>query len=171
MLAIETADAQVEVPQGNIGLIGQIGQNLGEAGDAYRVSWLLGMTAGYEVSRVRGFGLGATWSLAFGRYTGAAPRAPDDTVRVVDMSMGVRVRRLLGKSTPRFIVASGGATFLRLDRAVPPDNERVYLGPYAALGLDQFLRQGTLLSFEVRYGVIRYGPATLAVRLGLSFGS
>ena len=60
---------------------------------------------------------------------------------------------------------------ISLDRAVPPDNDRLYLGPYGSIGLDQYLGASTMLSFAVRYGLIGTGPASLGVRFGISWGS
>ena len=171
LLTSAPAQAQVEVPQGSVGILGQVAQNTGEAGAAYRFAWLAGVSASYEIGQVSNVGFGPAWSWAFGAYQVPADNLPDDHVTMVEMSLGLRVRRMLGKSTPRFLTGQAGATILRFDRAVPPDNDRLYLGPYIAIGLDQYLGTGTMVSFAVRYGMIATGPASLALRLGISLGS
>lgn len=171
LTSVETAHAQVEVPRGDFGVILQIGQNTGEAGDAYRLGWLGGVKAGYEPLRFGKTAIGASWSLGLGHYFIADDQLPDDRIGVVEMSMGVRMRRLLGTTTPRFLAFGAGATILRLGRALPPDNERTYLGPYATIGLDQYLGSKILLSFMARYGLISDGPSSLALRISVSIGS
>lgn len=166
----ESASAQVEVPKGNIGLVGHMHQNNGAAGDAYRFTWLVGVTAGYEPGRLSNFGIGASWTLAGGQYFSADASLPDARVGVLEMSLGLRLRWLLGETTPRFIVVDAGGTILRTGRAVPPDNERTYLGPYAAVGLDQYVGRRLLLSFALRYGMIAGGPGSFGVRFSLSVG-
>lgn len=170
-MAASDTEAQIDVPRGSIGFLGQVQQNTGEAGDAYRFAWLLGVTASYEVGRVRNLTVGAAWSWARGLYDGADAGLADERVGVLEMSLGMRVRRRVGSSTPRYFVAGAGATILRLDRALPPDDDRLYLGPYATVGLDQYLGAGPMISFALRYGLIGTGPASLGVRLGISFGS
>jgi hypothetical protein len=166
-----SARAQVEVPRGDFGVSLQISQNAGETGEAYRLAWLGGVKAGYEPLRFGKSALGAAWSLAGGQYFVADDQLPDDTVGVLEMSLGVRFRRLLGTTTPRFLAIGAGGTILRIGRALPPDNKRVYLGPYATIGLDQYLGTRVLLSFMARYGLIETGPASLGLRISVSIGS
>jgi hypothetical protein len=170
-LAAGSAEAQVEVPKGDYGVMLQIGQNAGEAGDAYRLAWLTGVKAGYEPLRLGKSALGATWSLSGGQYFIADDQLPDQTVGVLEMSFGLRYRRLLGTTTPRFLAIGAGGTLLRLGRALPPDNDRVYLGPYATIGLDQYIGSRVLLSFMARYGLISTGPVSLGLRISISIGS
>lgn len=169
--AAGSAEAQVEVPRGDYGVILQIGQNAGETGDAYRLAWLGGVKAGYEPLRFGKSALGASWSLAGGQYFVAGDQLPDATIGVLEMSLGLRYRRLLGTTTPRFLALGAGGTILRLGRALPPDNDRVYLGPYATVGLDQYIGTKILLSFMARYGLIGTGPASLGLRISVSIGS
>ena len=171
LAAATEAEAQVEVPRGDFGVLLQIGQNSGETGDAYRLGWLGGVKAGYEPLRFDKNALGAAWSLAGGQYFINDDQLPDTTIRVLEMSLGLRFRRLLGTTTPRFLAVAFGGTILRLGRALPPDNDRTYLGPYASIGLDQYLGTKVLVSFMARYGLIGTGPASLALRISLSIGS
>lgn len=171
MATARTASAQVEVPRGDFGVILQISQNAGETGDAYRMSWMGGVKAGYEAVRAGKSALGITWSLAGGQYFVAGDSLPDATIGVLEMSGGLRFRRLLGTTTPRFLVLGAGGTLLRLGRALPPENDRISVGPYAAIGLDQYLGNRVLLSFMARYGLIGTGPASLGLRFSVSIGS
>ena len=171
LAAASTAHAQAEVPKGDFGLILQISQNAGETGDAYRLSWMGGVRAGYEPVRIGKSALGLAWSLAGGQYFIADEQLPDTTIGVLEMSAGLRFRRQLGAAAPRFFALGAGGTMLRLGRAVPPDNDRIYVGPYASIGLDQYLGNRVLLSFTARYGLIATGPASLGLRISLSIGS
>lgn len=166
-----TAGAQVEVPKGDFGVTLQISQNAGETGDAYRLSWMGGVKAGYEPLRIGKSALGFGWSLSGGQYFIAGDQLPDTTIGVLDMSLGLRFRRLLGETTPRFLAIGAGGTLLRLGRALPPDNDRVYIGPYVSIGLDHYIGTRLLLSFMARYGLISTGPASLGLRISLSIGS
>jgi hypothetical protein len=171
MAAPRPAHAQVEVPKGSFGIAAQLGQNTGAVGGDYRLAWMLGVIAGYEPAQLSGIGLGAAWSLTGGQYFIADESLPDPTIGVLEMSLGLRFRRQLGEAVPRFVVFDAGATMLRLGRALPPDNERVYLGPFAAVGLDQYLTPRMKVSFSARYGLIGSGPASLALRISISLGS
>ncbi len=165
------ASAQLDVSRGSVGVVGQVAQNTGETGDAYRLAYLLGVNAGYEVVRLNKFTIGALWSWGLGEYRFAADELADDRVRLLEMSLGFRGRRLLGRKTPRFLSVGAGVTMLRLNRALPPDDKRLYLGPYATIGLDQFVINRLMLSFAVRYGLVVNGPSSLGVRFGVSWGS
>jgi hypothetical protein len=93
-----------------------------------------------------------------------------DTLIVVEMNFGLCIRVAPDPSEPRFITVSGGASFLRTDVTIPPDNDRVYLGPYVGLGVDQYISNQYILSLQGRYGMLAGGPTALTILLSFQFG-
>jgi hypothetical protein len=166
------AEAQSELPVGKFGFVTGVRQNVGELGDTYQLGGLLGISAGYQPSSLgRVFSLGVSWSVLWSWIGTDDPSQVTTTLRELEMNFGLRIRRVLGSTTPRFIAASTGVTLLRTSIPVPPDDDRLYVGPYLGIGLEQYFLGKFLMSFDARYGLIAGGPNSLTLMLSISFGS
>jgi len=170
VLVAGTARAD-DLPVGRFGAIGGVRQNTGTLGDLFGLGWLLGIEAGYQPSSLtESFSIGATWEVMWGRFGADDPELVEDELSVLEMNFGLRLRRALG-TQPRFLVAGGGVTLLRTSVPVPPDMDRLYIGPYASFGLDQYVGGTYLLTLEARYGLIATGPTSMTLVASFSFGS
>jgi hypothetical protein len=169
-LCIESADVRADdddLPTGEWGLIGALRGNTGEAGDAYNWGWLLGFAAGYQFND---YPFGLNWSILWGRFQAKDTTRVDDTLSVVEMSFGLSARIGLG-DVPQFLFATGGGTLFRGSVALPPDQERVFVGPYAGAGYEFYMTDSFLLNLEGRYGLIAGGPAGFTALMSLNFGT
>jgi hypothetical protein len=157
--AASPARAEDDLPAGKVGIFGAIRQNLGELGEDYGVGWMMGFDAHYQPTRIgQSFALGIAWSTALWTRFGADDASlPEAALRVVEMNLGLRLRRSLSRTVPRFLVATAGGTLLRTSIPVPPSDDRLHLGGYAGLAYEQYLLGTWLLTAEGRYGLI--GPA------------
>lgn len=177
VLAISVAPARAddnardETPIGGIKFAGGLRQGFGELGDAFDLGYFAGLEANYHPSALlgRNFALGVAWSVYFGRF-GAGDRAVlDETLKLVEMSFGLRLRRRMGDQQLRFLTFGGGLTIMRTNLPVPPNMERLNAGPYLGLGIEGHYKSDTMFSFEVRYGLLTNGPASLSLVLGIAF--
>ena len=160
-----------DLPVGRFGAIGGVRQNTGSLGDLFGLGWMLGVEAGYQPSSLtESFSIGASWEVMWGRFGADDPELVEDELSVLEMNFGLRLRRSLGNQ-PRFLVVGSGVTLLRTSIPIPPDMDRLYIGPYAAVGLDQYLGGSYLLTFEARYGLIATGPSSMTLVASFSFGS
>jgi hypothetical protein len=161
-----------DLPWGKIGLTAGFRQNVGPASGDYGFGWLWGVEAGYNVSHIGKPGsIGLSWSVLWGRFDADDPGLSALQLRTLELSFGGRLRYALGEGAPRFVVLSGGVTLLRSSQPLPPDDSRSHTGPYAGLGVEQYLLGRHLLSFDARYGLISGGPAGLSLMLTVAWGS
>lgn len=164
-------DPSEETPIGGIKFAGGLRQGLGELGDAFDLGYFAGLEANYHPSALlgRNFALGLAWSVYFGRF-GAGDRAVlDETLKLVEMSFGLRARRRMGDQELRFLTLGAGVTIMRTNLPVPPNLERLNAGPYIGVGIEGHYKKDSMLSFEVRYGLLTNGPASLSLVFGIAF--
>ena len=167
-----TVRAQDDLPVGRFGFVGGFRQNTGQLGDDFGLGYLIGVEAGYQPSSLaKNFSLGVSWEVLWGQFDADNPELVETELSVLEMNFGLRLRRAIGEAEPQFFVAAAGVTLFRTSIPVPPDSDRLYVGPYAGVGLDRYLAGRYLLSFEARYGLIAYGPSSLSLVLAFSFGS
>jgi hypothetical protein len=159
-----------DIPAGKFGLYSGVRQNIGDLADRYGWGYVLGIEAHYHPTRPgQSLSLGLAWSTTFGRFGAEMEDTVDTPMRLVEMSLGLRLRRSLSENVPRFAVVSAGGTVLRTSVPVPPDEERLYLGAYAGIGYEQFVLGRNLLTVDARYGLVGTGPASVTVVAGLGF--
>jgi hypothetical protein len=169
---VAPAGPEDELPAAKFGVFTGMRQNVGELGDSYGLGWIWGIDAHYQPTELdRAFSFGLAWSVAFTRVGADDPTIADDPLRLLELSLGVRMRRALGQLAPRFVVAGVGATMLRANVPIAPHDERSYVGGYGALGIEQYVLGRYLLGLEARYGLFGDGPAGLTVVFGVGFGS
>jgi hypothetical protein len=167
--SVATAD-DGDIPAGKFGLYTGVRQNIGDLADRYGWGYVLGIEAHYHPTRPgQSLSLGIAWSTSFGRFGAEMADTVDTPMRLVEMNLGLRLRRSLSDSTPRFAVLSAGGTVLRTSVPVPPDEERLYLGGYAGIGYEQYVLGRNLLTVDARYGLLGSGPASVTITMGLGF--
>lgn len=166
------AVAEDELPAGKIGVMMGMRQGAGQLGEDFGLGAVFGVEAHYHPTSIdRMWSLGAAWSVVRAWY------GPDDTASItgsldqLEFNFGLRVRRMMGPHLPRYFVVSAGVSMLRSNVPIVPDNERVYFGPYAAIGVEQYLAGKYLFAFEARYGIIATGPGSFSIALGFYFGA
>lgn len=166
------AAAQSEIPSGKFGLTSGLRQNTGSLGNSYGFGWLIGVGAGYQP---RGFGstydFGASWEVMWGQFGADDPELVTESLSILEMSFALRLRRTISDSVPRFLAASAGVSLLRTNVPIPPEMDRLYIGPYAGLGIDQYVANRYLVGLEARYGMITAGPSSLSLMATVAFGS
>ncbi len=169
-LPVYAEDDDNQEPVGGIKFAAGLRQGFGELGNAFDLGYMGGLEANYHPTALTSaFGLGVAWSVYFGRF-GAGDRAViDETLKLLEMSFGLRLRRRMGDEELRFLTFGGGLTIMRTNLPVPPNMERLNAGPYLGLGLEGHYKADTMFSFEVRYGLLTNGPGSLSLILGVAF--
>ena len=168
---IARAQNEERLPAGKFGVSVGVRQGLGQLNDDYGAGVVGAMEAAYHPSALPSqLSLGLAWSVAWGWFGFDDQASVTGSLRLLELNFGIRLRRPISEVVPRFLVAGSGATFLRSNVPIPPDLERIYIGPYVTLGLEQFLSNSTILSFEARYGLIATGPGGISLVLGIAFG-
>ncbi len=159
------------LPPGSIGVI--FGLVAGTNDDEKRVGYgynQFGAQAAWQpMSTERRVGYGLRWSFLFGRMYGAT--SGDGAARIdpflrtltMDFSAGIRIRP--GLSPKRYITLRGGVEILRANQEIAPTNSRVFFGPAASIGVDQYIA-GLLFNIDVHYGLISNGPGEISIVIG-----
>lgn len=174
MLAVTAASTSTaqgdDVPRGKFGLSFGVRQGLGQLSDDYGLGTIGAIEAGYHPGDPdRSLSFGLSWSVVWGSF-GADEASIAGTLDVLEFNFGARLRRLMEPSA-RFLIVGSGLTLLRTNVPIPPDDERVYVGPYVSAGVEQLVWDTLLLSFEARYGLLVGGPGSISICLGIGFGS
>lgn len=170
-LAAPGTAAAEDLPSGKFGLIIGGRQGIGRLSDSFGVGLLGGVQAGWQPTRSTSpWSFGADWSWVRGKLWGAEPGTIDNGLSFVEMSLGLRVRRLIGQQgAPQFLVLGAGGSILRTNIPIPPDTERTYAGAYASAGFELYVGGAYLVTLEARYGLIA-GPGSLSALASFSFG-
>lgn len=165
-------DDEDGLPTGRFGAVTAFRQNVGELGSSYGLGFLFGLEAGYQPGADRELSIGINWSVLFrGWYFADDASLVEQSINAAEMSLGLRLQRSLSRRVPRYLVLSGGATLLRTSIPVPPDDERLYLGPYAGIGIEQYVLRSGFVGVEARYGLIAGGPGSMSILLRFVGGS
>lgn len=164
--------AQQELPAGKFGVATALRQNTGALGGDYGFGFLFGVQAGYHPSFFGSrYSVGAVWGILWGRFNSDNPELVEEVLSPLEMNFGLRFRMAFDPGEPRFLTAGGGGTLMRTNVPIPPDDERLYFGPYASIGVDQYFSRKYLVSLEARYGMIGLGPNSLTLVLSVHFGT
>lgn len=171
-IAPAPAAADDELPAGKIGVSMGVRQGAGQLGEDFGLGAVFGVEAHYHPTSIdRNWSLGAVWSVVRSWYGSDDTASITGSLDALEFNFGLRVRRMMGPGLPRYFVVSSGVSMLRTNVPIVPDNERVYFGPYAAIGVEQYLAGRYLFAFEARYGIIATGPGSFSISLGFYFGA
>jgi hypothetical protein len=169
LTAPATAAAE-ELPSGKFGVVAGLRQGIGRLSDNFGVGYLWGVQAGWQPTRTASpWSLGAEWSWLRGNLGADDPATIDGGLSIIEMSLGLRVRRLFGQGAPQFLVLGAGGSILRTNIPIPPDTERTYAGAYLSAGFELYVGGTYLVTLEARYGLIA-GPGSLSALASFSFG-
>lgn len=168
-VALPSAHAQREdeLPAGRIGASVGVKQGTGGLGGDFGV--VAGIEAGYHPTRLdQRFSVGGFWAVRRSWF------GEDDTsiagaLNLIELDFGGRLRVALERGAPRFLVLGGGASLLRANVPLPPDDSRHYVGPYGSLGFELYVND-ILIGLEARYGLLALGPGSFSVLGSVSLG-
>jgi len=160
--------AQSETPPARIGIVGGVRQHLGDVGELYGFGWLLGVDAGYQPPW---FPVGIMWTVLRGEFGSDEPSNVDSDLTMLEMTFGFHGRLSLSDTAVRHLTLGTGVAVLRSENALPPDNKRSFVGPYVALGYEQYLAGRYLVGLETRYGLLFGGPRGVTMNLSIHFGN
>jgi len=168
LLAAGAAHAE-PLPAGSIEVVA--GMTSGAGADAKKLGYgyVVGAEASWQpMSTERRVGLAVRWSTLFGGlYDGTAENV-NPPLRTVQMDLTAGVRFRPWTTRRRYLTARLGAGLLRTNDPVD-GTDRTFVGPAAAVGLDQYF--GTLVvGVDVRYALVAFGPQQLALvlRIGVA---
>ena len=157
------------LPVGRIGVNLGVRQGLGRLGNDFGVGMVGGIEAGYHPTRLdQRLSLGAFWAVRRSWF-GDDEASIAGSLDLIELDFGARLRLAQQLGVPRFLVLGAGASVLRTNVPLPPDDRRNYVGPYASLGFEFFVGK-VLLGVDARYGLIALGPGSLSWTLSASLG-
>ena len=170
-LALAPAAARAEpLPSGSLGIMFGGGAGTGRYARSLGIGYYqFGAQAAWQPMRTeRRIGWSLKWSFVFGRMLEAESARIDDVLRTLQMDFmaGLRVRP--GSSSRRYLALRGGVELFRSNEVVMPDNQRAFVGPVAALALEQYAFGAFMFNVDVRYGLIGRGFAEIALLAGVS---
>lgn len=165
------AAAEDGYPKGRFGVGVGVRQGTGELAQDYGLGYVFSIDAGYQPTNVTSPLLfGVHWTASWS-YFGTGDRSSiAGNLSTFELSGGVRIRRLVNEKSLAFVFAGGGATLLRTNVPVPPENKRDYIGAYAAGGFELFALGRNVVSLEGRYGLIGAGPGAISLTIGIAMG-
>jgi hypothetical protein len=170
-LALGAAPARAEaLPSGSLGIMFGGGAGTGRYARSLGIGYYqLGAQASWQPMRTeRRIGWSLKWAFVFGRMLEADSARIDSVLRTLQMDFmaGIRVRP--GASQARYLALRAGVELFRANEVIMPDNQRAFVGPVAALAVEQYAFGAFMFNVDVRYGLIGRGPAEIALLAGVS---
>ncbi|HVV85388.1 MAG TPA: hypothetical protein VHE35_20145 [Kofleriaceae bacterium] len=169
-LAAPRVAAADPMPLGRVS--GQVGMKAGTGAFAARLGtgFAFGFEAAYQpLGADQSIGLGLSWSTTWSYY-GAGSARVADSLAMLEMAAGVRVRVPLGAHRRQVLFLGGGGAIIRANEPPVGDGDRTYLGPWAAAGVE-FMLLGAQVGVEARYVLARSQDGTLGAMLSIGFGT
>lgn len=167
--AAAPAAADDPVPSTRLSAVVGIRNGTQSLDDQFGFGVLYGIEASWSpMPEGRRIGFGIHWNALFGDF-GEDNAAITGELDILEMAFGVRLR-LAPESPDRSLFLGGGIATLRASTPLPPDDERVYVGGFAGIGVEQLAWKRSMITLEVRYGLIYSGPGSISVLLGVGFG-
>jgi hypothetical protein len=174
LLSARTADAD-KLPSGAIGAV--VGLVSGTGADAKRLGfgvYTFGLQAAWSpMSTEQNIGWSVRWSTMFGWFYGGNAARIDSTLRTVQMDLSAGGRFRPWPNPRRYLTARVGAQLFRSNQPIALAGEaetmsdREFIGGVATVGFEQYLGS-TLLSIDVRYGLVPEGPKHVALLVGFA---
>ncbi len=169
------------IPSGRFGVSAGVRQGLGSLGSDYGIGAIARLEAGYHpTSLERRLSLGVHWSFLWGWFGFDDAASVAGSLALIEVSLGAKVRMMLDRRNRMFFALGSGFSLLRTNVPIPPDDERMYRGPYLSIGVETLRRIDVpveafpfgfdALGFEARYGFIAGGPGSISVMVGFGLG-
>jgi hypothetical protein len=170
IVALAGPAAADPLPSGMIGPVIGGRQGIGAVEPQFGLGAVLGVEAGWQPMRaLQRVGVALRWRTLFSGYWSADASNVAGDLRVIEMDFGVYGRFALGAQA-RYFDLGGGWSVLRSNVPLNPDDRRTYDGPFADVGLEQYISASTSVTFELRAGELVLGPTTLSALIGVRFG-
>jgi hypothetical protein len=165
------APARAEpLPSGSLGVLFGGGAGTGRYARSLGVGYYqFGAQATWQPMRTeRRVAWSLKWQFVFGRMLDAESARIDDVLRTLQMDFmgGIRVRP--GTNVRRYLALRAGVELLRANEVIVPDGQRAFVGPVAAVAVEQYAFGAFMFNVDVRYGMIGWGPAEIAVLAGVA---
>jgi hypothetical protein len=169
--ALAAAPARAEpLPSGSLGVLFGAGAGTGRYARSLGLGYYqFGAEATWQPMRTeRRIGWSLKWSFVFGRMLEAESARIDEVLRTLQMDFmaGIRVRP--GTNPRRYLALRGGLELFRSNEVIMPDNQRAFVGPVAAIAVEQYAFGAFMFNVDVRYGLIGWGPAEIALLAGVA---
>jgi hypothetical protein len=170
-LGLGAAPAGAEaLPSGSLGIMFGGGAGTGRYARSLGIGYYqFGAQAAWQPMRTeRRIGWSLKWAFVFGRMLEAESARIDAVLRTLQMDFMAGLRIRPGASSARYVALRGGVELFRANEVIMPDNQRAFVGPIAALALEQYAFGAFMFNVDVRYGLIGRGPAEIALLAGVS---
>ncbi|MEZ4362256.1 MAG: hypothetical protein R3B48_18855 [Kofleriaceae bacterium] len=151
-------------PAGSVGAV--LGAQAGTAGSytSLGAGVAYGLTAAWQpMADEQRVGWGARWSVLFGYFPASSSAAVSDVLLLVEMDLVARLRVAPTLKPGRYLTLGVGASLLRSNEPISPDGGRAFAGPIATVGYEHNAFGAVLLGFDLRYGLIETGPASIGL--------
>jgi hypothetical protein len=165
------APARAEpLPSGSLGVLFGGGAGTGRYARSLGLGYYqFGAQAPWQPMRTeRRIAWSLKWQFVFGRMLDAESARIDDVLRTLQMDFmgGIRIRP--GANVRRYLALRAGVELFRANEVIMPDGQRAFVGPVAALAVEQYAFGAFMFNVDVRYGMIGWGPAEIAVLAGVA---
>lgn len=170
-LALAAGAARAEtLPPGSMGVMFGVGAGTGPYARRLGVGYhQFGAQAAWQpMSTDRRLGWSLKWAFVFGTMYGAESARIDTRLRTFQMDLMAGLRLRPGANPARYLALRAGVELYRSNEVIQPDNQRAFVGPVAALALEQYAFGTFLFNVDVRYGLIGSGPGEIALLVGAS---
>ncbi len=159
------------VPAGRLGASIGLRTGLGRLSSDFGLGLIGSIEAGYHPTPIdRRLSFGIHWAVRRGWFGNDDEASVAGSLQLTEFDFGGRVRLTPLLSARRFVTLGAGVSLLRTNVPIPPDDERVYIGPYGSLAIEASIF-GYLVGAELRYGMIGIGPGSLSFSVGVSLGT
>lgn len=162
--ALSSLAAADELPPGTIGAV--VGAQAGTSGSytSLGVGAAYGLSAAWQpIADDKRVGWGVRCSVLFGYFPDASSAPVSGVLRLVELDLVARLRIAPTARPGRYLTAGLGASLLRSNEPIKPDNQRAFAGPIATFGYEHNAWGSALLGIDVRYGIIETGPTSIGL--------
>jgi hypothetical protein len=170
-LGLAPASARAEaLPSGSLGIMFGGGAGTGRYARSLGIGYYqFGAQAAWQPMRTeRRIGWSLKWAFVFGRMLEAESARIDEVLRTLQMDFMAGIRIRPGASQARYLALRGGVELFRANEIIMPDGQRAFVGPVAAVAVEQYAFGAFMFNVDVRYGLIGRGPAEIALLAGVS---
>lgn len=163
------AEPSEPLPAGRLAVIAGVRTGTGSLYNSIGTGGVLGFEAGYAPLRApQTIGIGLSWSILWSYYGDGSARIAD-SMSMVELDAGVRVRLMLGARRRSVVYVGGGPALTRTNEPLFADGDRSYLAGWGAIGVET-LPFGLLVTTSVRFAAIDNGRGTIGLMFSLGSG-